>query len=1095
MVFHVRKDNDMTVFGIRRSLCAALSGAVLILSGCGGGGGSADVPAQAAGTVHGTVVASSTGADLAGVAVVVAGHSTVTAADGSYTLTAVPAGDGQVVTYSLAGYAKGVVPVSVTSGAVAQASARLTPVSASQTVDATSGGVIGVAGSPAQVTLPAGGLVSASGAAATGPVRVELTVIDPASDPANMPGNYTAQTAGGGTAQIESFGALQVTLTDASGASLNLASGKTATLRIPLSSRSAVPPATVPLFYLNETTGLWVQEGSASLTGTAPDQYYEGTVGHFSYWNADQITETIRVFGCVQDAAARRVASALVHTSGSDYSGIDLDWSNANGDFVVRMRKDSIASLMAELGPRSAASVRVGPSSTDITLGACLVMRDVVALPQILVPPASRTLPAGSSMPLLVEASGAGTLRYQWQRNGIDIPGANAARYVVAVVSVEDNGARYAVVVSNAGGSVTSAAAVLTVQASLPPLVITGQPQPASVHAGQQASFSASTSGSDSLPAASYQWQRNGVDIAGATSLIYTTPVTALADSGASFSVRISRGTDVLTSNPAVLTVTQPTGASGYYLVAPAGPAVSSSVTYANGVQTFQSQAILAVNTANPAGVVTLAPAGQAAYMMFTGVIEASVSAGVISQARSRFAVYLQGGRLVKVDQVVTNGGLPTATLLSSLTSPELCGDSGYPMTDSSDSGFSPTNPLRSWIFFKAPGTDGQCGTADDNYRAVRMDMAPTEAASSVAEPQTGLLTADLALAGLVVRNGNQMQLLDANLANPVNLFTINPVGFRNLGLSFGSAASGFWLFVDGGKLWGVNLASPATRVALTTMTSSESDVEVVSDGAAAYIAISSSTGSRLLRVDRGLVATPLATLTPRVFQLEQTPTRLVALGLGTPWTVQSVPKTGGATTLLHTLTSLEMWSQMLTAGENVYLGLYQAGGTGSVSTLVVGADGSNPVLLANTAVKQGIAPASWSLGDFGAEPVYQAVVLADGVTRYLNDAGATLRVVDGATRTTLATYGSLPAQPDVYFGTVAGAFQYGQSGLFASVSIDTGLAGDLFYYKSDAPGLVRVTNFGTPVAVPAAGVLSLSATRRSAAQAAAAYRAGVLGR
>lgn len=1001
MVFHVRKDNDMTVFGIRRSLCAALSGAVLILSGCGGGGGSADVPAQAAGTVHGTVVASSTGADLAGVAVVVAGHSTVTAADGSYTLTAVPAGDGQVVTYSLAGYAKGVVPVSVTSGTVAQVSARLTPVSASQTVDATSGGVIGVAGSPAQVTLPAGGLVGASGAAATGPVRVELTVIDPASDPANMPGNYTAQTAGG-TAQIESFGALQVTLTDASGASLNLASGKTATIRIPLSSRSAVPPATVPLFYLNETTGLWVQEGSASLTGTAPDQYYEGTVGHFSYWNADQITETIRVFGCVQDAAARRVASALVHTSGSDYSGIDLDWSNAKGDFVVRMRKDSIASLMAELGPRSAASVRVGPSSTDITLGACLVMRDVVALPQILVPPASRTLPAGSSMPLLVEASGAGTLRYQWQRNGLDIPGANAARYVVAVVSVEDNGTRYAVVVSSAGGSVTSAAAVLT--------------------------------------------------------------------------------------------VTQPTGASGYYLVAPAGPAVSSSVTYANGVQTLQSQAILAVNTANPAGVVTLAPAGQAAYVMFSGVVEASVNAGVISQARSRFAVYLQGGRLVKVDQVVTNGGLPTATLLSSLTSPELCGDSGYPMTDTFDSGFSPTNPLRSWIFFKAPGVDGQCGTADDNYRAVRMDMAPTEAASSVAEPQTELLTADLALAGLVVRNGNQMQLLDANLANPVNLFTINPVGFRNLGLSFGSVASGFWLFVDGGKLWGVNLASPATRVALTTMTSSESDVEVVSDGAAAYIAISSSTGSRLLRVDRGLVATPLATLTPRVFQLEQTPTRLVALGLGTPWTVQSVPKTGGATTLLHTLTSLEMWSQMLTAGENVYLGLYQAGGTGSVSTLVVGADGSNPVLLANTAVKQGIAPASWSLGDFGAEPVYQAVVLAEGVTRYLNDAGATLRVVDGATRTTLATYGSLPAQPDVYLGTVAGAFQYGQSGLFASVSIDTGLAGDLFYYKSDAPGLVRVTNFGTPAAVPAAGVLSLSATRRSAAQAAV-HRAGVMGR
>lgn len=1036
---------------------------------------------------------SSTGADLAGVAVALAGRSTVTAADGSYTLTAVPAGEGQVVTYSLAGYARGVAPVSVTSGAVAQASARLTPVSASQTVDATSGGVIGVAGSPAQVTLPAAGLVNASGAAATGPVRVELTVIDPASDPANMPGNYTAQTAGGGTAQIESFGALKVTLTDASGASLNLASGKTATIRIPLSSRSAVPPASVPLFYLNETTGLWVQEGSASLTGTAPDQYYEGTVSHFTYWNADRITETIRVLGCVQDAAGRRVAGALVSTRGSDYSGWDYAMGNANGDFVVRMRKDSIAALMAELDARSAASVQVGPSSTDITLGACLVMRDVMALPQILMHPASQTLTAGSSMTLLVEASGAGTLRYQWQRNGVDIPGANAARLVVAAVSADDNGARYAVVVSSASGSVISESAVVTIQAVLPVLEITGQPQPASVDVGQQARFSVSVS--DGSPAASYQWQRNGVDIAGATSSTYTTPATALADSGASYSVRIRRGTAVVTSNPAVLTVTQPTGASGYYLVAQAGPAVSSSVTYANGVQTLQSQAILAVNTANPAGVVTLAPAGQAAYMMFAGVIEASVSAGIVSQTRSRFAVYLQGDRLVKVDQVVTNGGLPTPVLLSSLTSPELCGDSGYPMTDSSDSGFSPTNPLRSWVFFKAPGMDGQCGTADDNYRAVRMDMAPTDAALSVPEPQVELLTANASLAGLVVRNGSQIQMLDANLANPTNLFTINPVGFRNLGLSFGSAAPGLWLFVDGDKLWGVNLASPATRVALSTVTSSESDVQLISDGAAAYIAISGSNGSRLLRVDRGLVVTPLATLTSRVTQLHQTPTRLVVLGLGTPWTVQSVSKTGGATTLLHTLTRLEMWSQMLTAGENVYLGLYQIGGTGSVSTLVVGADGSNPDLLANTDVKQGIAPASWSLGDFGAEPVYQAVVLADGATSYLNDAGATLRLVDGATRTTLATYGSLPAQPKVYVGTIAGAFQYGQSGLFASFSFDNGLTGDLFYYKTDAPGLVRVTNFGTPASAPTASVQPLSATRRSAAKAAAAYRAGVLGR
>ena len=71
-----------------------------------------------------------------------------------------------------------------------------------------------------------------------------------------MPGNYQTGTAAA-PQLIESNGALQVEFADADGTKLQLAAGQTATIRIPAVSRGgAALPTTIPLFYLDETTGL-----------------------------------------------------------------------------------------------------------------------------------------------------------------------------------------------------------------------------------------------------------------------------------------------------------------------------------------------------------------------------------------------------------------------------------------------------------------------------------------------------------------------------------------------------------------------------------------------------------------------------------------------------------------------------------------------------------------------------------------------------------------------------------------------------------------------------------------------------------------------
>src|SRR5206468_1413861 len=101
-------------------------------------------------------------------------------------------------------------------------------------------------------------------------------------------------------------------------------------------------------------------------------------------------------------------------------------------------------------------------------------------------------------------------------------------------------------------GSATSGAARLTVKAAAVAPAITTPPVSQTVTAPAPATFSVVASGTGSL---SYQWQKNSVNISGATSASYTTPATSGADSGSSFAVVVSNVAGSVTSTSATLTV------------------------------------------------------------------------------------------------------------------------------------------------------------------------------------------------------------------------------------------------------------------------------------------------------------------------------------------------------------------------------------------------------------------------------------------------------------------------------------------------------------------------------------------------------------
>jgi hypothetical protein len=95
-----------------------------------------------------------------------------------------------------------------------------------------------------------------------------------------------------------------------------------------------------------------------------------------------------------------------------------------------------------------------------------------------------------------------------------------------------------------------------TPTASAPPAVaapsITTQPQNQTVVVGSTATFTVAATGTAPL---TYQWQKNGTNISGATSSSYTTPATVAGDDGSLFQVIIMNGAGSVTSSQAKLTV------------------------------------------------------------------------------------------------------------------------------------------------------------------------------------------------------------------------------------------------------------------------------------------------------------------------------------------------------------------------------------------------------------------------------------------------------------------------------------------------------------------------------------------------------------
>ena len=215
-------------------------------------------------------------------------------------------------------------------------------------------------------------VTAATNAAYTGMVYVYAQYLDPTDSNLYkyMPGDLRGIGSNGYETGLQSFGMMDVELQDASGNKLQLASGQTATLTFAIpQTLQASATATIPLWYFNDTTGQWLQQGTAIREGNN----YVGQVGHFTFWNCDAPMGTVNFSVYLKDQHGNPLPYTYIEFQSTAY-GTRGGYTDSTGfaTGLVPKGQELLMEVMTECGTLIG-GFNVGPAVSDENLGTVTV--------------------------------------------------------------------------------------------------------------------------------------------------------------------------------------------------------------------------------------------------------------------------------------------------------------------------------------------------------------------------------------------------------------------------------------------------------------------------------------------------------------------------------------------------------------------------------------------------------------------------------------------------------------------------------------------------------------------------------------------------
>lgn len=167
-----------------------------------------------------------------------------------------------------------------------------------------------------------------------------------------------------------------------------------------------------------------------------------------------------RTGGSTGAASASFSIADLSTTAGSDYTAVSTTVSFPAGIAGTRFVTIPIASdgVQEAIEVATLNLTGITGAAPGSNTSANLTIVDSDSPPEIILSPLAVFAPPFEAFQLEVGVlSGSNPVTYQWQRNGVDIPGATAPLYLVTEANAALHDGSYTVVVTNPNGSVTSA--------------------------------------------------------------------------------------------------------------------------------------------------------------------------------------------------------------------------------------------------------------------------------------------------------------------------------------------------------------------------------------------------------------------------------------------------------------------------------------------------------------------------------------------------------------------------------------------------------------------------------------------------------------
>ena len=406
-------------------------------------------------------------------------------------------------------------------------------------------------------------------------------------------------------------------------------------------------------------------------------------------------------------------------------------------------------------------------------------------------------------------------------------------------------------------------------------------------------------------------------------------------------------------------------------------------------------------------------------------------------------------------------------------------------------------NPVNSTYFYRLPGSDGVCNSADDVVRMVKTGMSSQDTPITVSGmPIATVHTAQGGISGFVVKSGAQLLLVDSNFANPVVLGTFaTAIGVASV-LPVGTIqgySSGQMFVVDGNIVY-VNFASRTVSAPLFVIpnwTPTNAGAIYAASPSALYFSINTA-ATQTTPYSASIYSMPAdGSALPTVVDAETGPiegmsfpvggTNLV-WGVTSPtYTIRTMSQSGGtpttlatspvnAGTFVATATSVyyTTWANTFNTSTKVITRSSTASGIVGLNGVVIQAP------LANSSFAGGGEQFPWPNDTTTTETPYETILQVQGLSpvtvtnattgiTYIVDgvSGGTVVAIDTATNQSVVTLGTVPAGTAMF---LAGTFRdSGHSGFieaYNTLSIADPATRDLYLLSShDANSLTRLTD------------------------------------